>query len=90
MFKSIEKYLNIEDGLVEENEEMVVDFNLFEKGWNHISCSKWVSAKNENHFHILCCLLIMKETILGIWFEKLFKLIGLFGLFYKWIATNVV
>jgi hypothetical protein len=32
VFKSIEKYLNIEDGLVEENEEMVVDFNLFEKG----------------------------------------------------------
>jgi hypothetical protein len=32
VFKSIEKYLNIEDGFVEENEEMVVDFNLFEKG----------------------------------------------------------
>jgi len=30
-FKSFEEFLNFEDGVVFENENLIVDFNLFEK-----------------------------------------------------------
>jgi len=39
-FKPIEKYLDIKDGVVEENEELIANFNLFEEDWKDIGGNK--------------------------------------------------
>lgn len=46
-FKSIKESLDVETSLIEENEKIIVDFNLFKEDWSNIGHNKWFNAKNE-------------------------------------------